>query len=94
MAPKTRAAQGPTDGSVGMVEVDKVSSSSSSSRYCSQNFAKSGVPSKSCRTSVSPTQPGQCLRCSSMKCFAPSRASSFEFNSKIAKPPTTSLAYA
>src|SRR5437870_8938321 len=44
------------------------------------------------RISVSPSQPGQCFLCSSMKRNAPSIASFFDFNSKTAYPPTTSLA--
>src|ERR1700674_424607 len=44
------------------------------------------------RISSSPSQPGQCFLCRSMKRNAPSSASCFDFNSKIANPPMTSLA--
>src|SRR5277367_527672 len=45
-----------------------------------------------CRTSVSPSHPGQCFLCNSMKRTAPCTASSLEANSNCAKPPMTSLA--
>src|SRR6185369_4362812 len=44
------------------------------------------------RTSVSPSQPGQCFSCSSMKRRVLSMASSLDFNSNTAYPPNTSLA--
>src|SRR5437588_1850874 len=53
--------------------------------------AKSSGPN-TWRTSVSPSQPGQCFLCSSMKRNAPSIASFFDFNSKTAYPQTTSMA--
>src|SRR5215467_15572321 len=54
-------------------------------------FGQKSSGLKICRTSVSPSQPGQCCLWSSMNCTAPSMASSFDLNSKIANPPTTSL---
>src|SRR5437773_12071421 len=53
--------------------------------------AKSSGP-KIWRISVSPSHPGQCFLSSSMKRTAPSIASSFDFSSNSAQPPTTSLA--
>src|SRR5580704_8804704 len=44
------------------------------------------------RTSVSPSHPGQCFLCSSMKDRAASTAASFDFNSNSASPPIISLA--
>src|SRR6202021_1224259 len=75
------------------------SSSRYFSRLSSTNKRSYALQSKASgpstwRTSVSPSQPGQYFLCSSMKRLAPSIASSFDFNSKIANPPTTSLASA
>src|SRR5580692_12883105 len=56
------------------------------------------LPAQSCciiiisRTSVSPSHPGQCFWCNSMKCRAPSIASSFDFSSNSAYPPIISFA--
>src|SRR4029077_8370722 len=44
------------------------------------------------RTSVSPSQPGQCFLWSSMKATADSIASCLDFSSNCAKPPIISLA--
>src|SRR5260221_585588 len=43
------------------------------------------------RISVSPSQPGQCLRCGSVNSCAFWRRSCLELNSKMACPPTSSL---